>query len=429
MAETAQTNNKTRYALIIIGTCLLNIITYFTSTAVSLFYNPVCGDLGFNAAALKVYYTISMFAGLLTCPFIMKSLFPKMGARKMILSLGTVGGIAYLAMGFCNQLWQWYVLAVIVGLCLSSVIGTLANILINMWFLDKTGTVLGVATAMTGVAGIVFSSPLGAIVSNNWRSGYFFVGGIILAIIWISGLLCIRNSPQECGIAPYGLEKYMEKQQAAAGQKVVLKGMTMSNAMKTASFWLFFIGNVVFGFLPAFTQSSVGFFMEQGFELTEAAGFLAWMSGALIVWKLALGWLADKVGGKNAFLIALVISFVGFALQLLVGASSSVVPYVFIICYACAISTISVLNTVCIRDMFGTLDLQGILPVVGISAGVSNAVCVMLWEVLYNVTGSYTLCAMLAAASIVIFAVFIIFAYKGTKAEKFQALIEEKEAA
>lgn len=420
-------NSSLRYAMIIVGACLLNVITYFTSTAVSLFYDSICADLGFDLAALKVYYTISMMVGLFTSPFLLKTVFSKIGARKMVLLFGTIGGIAYLAMGFANQLWHWYILAAIFGLTLSSAIVTIAQILINMWFLDKTGLFLGIASAMTGVAGIVFSTMLGNIIASNWRTGYFVVGAVILACIWISGVFCIRDAPQKCGMQPYGMAKYMERQKASSGQKVTMHGVTLKNAMKSAPFWTFFIGNVIFGFLLAFTQSSVGFFMEQGFSLVEAAGFLGWLSGSLIVWKLVLGWLADKIGGKWAFIVALAITLIGFVLQLLVGSASAVVPYIFIICYGCGISTISVLNTVCIREMFGTIDLQGLLPMFGISAGVSNAVCVMLWEVVYGTTNSYTTCAVLAAATIIIFAVFILISYIGTKSAKFQSLIEEKE--
>lgn len=425
--ETTAKNSKSRYILIVVGCCLLQIITYFTSTAISLYYNSICAELGFESAAIKAYYTIAMVIGLIAGPIVLKSLFPKWGARKMLAVFGTIGGVAYFALGFSTQLWHFYVLGAITGIGLLSCIGTIANILVQMWFLDKNGLILGISTAMTGVAGIVFSTPLATIIGSNWRNGYYLTGIIIVAIIWICIIFLIRDNPQSCGMAPYGLAKYMEKQKAAAGSTIKVSGVTLKNAVKTSAFWILIVAMFIYGFLLAFTQSSVMFFMEQGFSITQAAGFLGWLSGSLIVWKLFLGWLADKIGAKWAYIVSLVITFIGFALQIFVGAASAVVPYIFIICYGCGISVISVLNALVIKDQYGMLDYSGLLPVFGLVAGGSNAVCVMLWDVLYGITNSYTGCAWIAASSAIILIVGLLLSYGITKGEKFQALVEVKE--
>lgn len=428
MTETATKKGTARYIMIVVFACLANFIIYFTSTAISLFYNAIVADLGIELSGIKLYYTISMFVGVLLGPVVMKKLFPKWGGRKMLVIFGTVGGAAYFALGFCNALWQFYVLGIIVGIGLSSCIGVIATIALNMWFLDKTGLLIGVATSMSGVAGVILSTPLSKIIAANWRNGYFLIGGITLAIVWVSYLFLYRDTPKSCNLPPYGLEKYMEKQQTAAGQKVAVKGLSMANALKTSTLWILIVGFFLYGFLLAFTQSSVGFFMEQGYSITQAAGFLAWLSGSLIVWKLVLGWLADKIGGKWAYITAAGIAFVGFLLQQLIGASVAVVPYIFIICYGCGISSISVLNPVLVREIFGMYEYSAILPIVGMIAGLSNAVCVTLWDVLYGITNSYVGCAWIAASSAIVLIVFLPLAYRSAKGEKFQSLIQEKES-
>ncbi len=427
MPENTAKRGMGRHIMIVISTCLLYVIIYFTSTAISLYYNYIVADLGFALPALKAYYTVAMFAGILPAPFILKTLYPKWGGRKMIAVFGTVGGLAYLALGFSTQLWHFYVLGALTGIGLSSCVTTIANIAINMWFLDKQGMLIGLASSMTGIVGMFFSSPLAKIIEGSWRNGYRISGIIILAIIWVCVLFLFRDSPKSCGLQPYGLEKYMERQKAGAGQKATITGLSLKSALKTPAMWYFVIGLMLFGFLLAFTQSSVGFFMEQGFSLAQAAGFLAWLSGSMIVWKLLLGWLADKIGGKWSFVVACAVAFLGFALQIFLGASVAAVPYIFIICYGCGISSISVLNPVATREVFGMFEYSSVLPIVGMAAGISNSICVILWEVIYGFTNSYKTCAWIAALSAVVLAVFVLMAYGNSKSTKFQALVEEKE--
>ncbi|MBQ3011414.1 MAG: hypothetical protein IJD81_09520, partial [Oscillospiraceae bacterium] len=167
MNEATVKKSNSRYVMIVIFACLINCIIYFTSTAISLYYNSIVADLGVELSSLKLFYTISMFTGVLLGPFVMKGIFPKWGGRKMLVVFGTIGGIAYVCLGFSKVIWHFYVFGALVGIGLSSCIGTIATIALNMWFLDKIGLLLGVATSMSGVAGVLFSTPLSKIIEAN----------------------------------------------------------------------------------------------------------------------------------------------------------------------------------------------------------------------------------------------------------------------
>lgn len=427
-ATLKQTPTKSKnywYVFIAISAMLLQITTYLNTTALAYYYNGICAELGFDRSALAVYYSLLGMVGVFSGFVVMKFIYPKIGARKLVTIFGTIAGVAYLCFSFCTKLWQFYALAVIIGFCGMPLVGC-ANVTISRWFLDKNGLVLGISSAMTGIAGVVLATPLAKMIETSWHSGYVFSGILYIVICLLVGIVFIRTEPADVGMKPYGLEKYMASQSARAGQKATVRGMKTSDAIKTPSFWLFVIGTLLFGFYLAFVQSSVYFFAELGFDMVTAAGFLAVLSASLIVWKLILGWLADKLGGVMTYVIALAISALSFVIQIISGASNTVVPYIFIFLYGCGVSSISVLNVKVGMDIFGPVDQKGIQPLLGIPAGLSNSICVVLWGMLYTATGSYIPATWVSAASAVVFIVCLLLAWRLSKTESFQRKMVEE---
>ncbi|MCE5235715.1 MAG: MFS transporter [Clostridiaceae bacterium] len=429
MKNQMQSPPKTyRYALVVIGLCLVNIIIYFNSTAMALYYASICSEFGFDRSALQLYFTLLTMVSTFAAPFIMKLVYPKVGARNMILFMGGLGGLVYMAFSLGTQLWHWYALAVLSALLTGSLPGAVTMVIINQWFIEKKGFVTGLTTTMGSAFGVIMAGILGSLISQNWRYGYQLSGAIILIFCVIAGLFFVRSSPKTCGMTPYGYDKLAGQQGGDAKKAMMLRGVTTKIALSTAPFWLLVAGFMLLGFTLAFSQSFVYYFMEVGFDLGTASAFLGMLSGSMILWKFGLGWLSDKLGCRLTYTLTLLVTIAGFVLQSISGGANQTVPYIFVFCFAATTSAMTTLNPIMIREIFGMRDYSGIFPLTGIPLGISTAVCVVIWGVVYNATGSYAAGHYLAILGAAALLVAIQLSYKAAAKESFQSKMEEVEA-
>jgi Na+/melibiose symporter-like transporter len=287
---------------------------------------------------------------------------------------------------------------------------------IQKWFRDRVGIVTGIVTSMSGFAGLLFAFLMPLIMEYGWRMGYLFAGVAMLAMLTVAGLL-IRTDPKSCGMEPYAnsIPAAENIPGQENGETALSSGLSFKDTISSAELWVFFGGSICFGFMIAFSQSAVPYFMGIGFSLAQASAFIGVMSAGMIVWKFALGWASDKIGTELTYFIMLLLSIVAFAFQLVSGASNAAVPYIFIFLYAGGMSSISVLNPIVARDLFGMKDYLSIFPIVNIGMSVSSSVCVALWGVIYSISGSYVSALYLAAAGAAVMLVCLLVSYELSK--------------
>lgn len=109
-------------------------------------------------------------------------------------------------MSFSNTIVLFYVAAVMLGLGEITILWLAIPTLINRWFVERAGFFIGLCMAFTGIGGAIWSAVFTALTASgvDFHTIYLIWGVIALVTSLPFTLFCVRNSPEDCGLAPYG---------------------------------------------------------------------------------------------------------------------------------------------------------------------------------------------------------------------------------
>ena len=172
-------------------------------SVLGIFLSPVAQSLGCGMGSLSLYMTIRALVATAFIPLAGRLLL-RCDVRVLLTAAFLLQGLCLAGMGSLHSLSQFYFLGGIGGIASAFIFFIPVPMLITNWFSVKTGTVLGIATAFSGVGGAIFT-PVGSylIQSFGWRTAYWVLGLAGLAIVLPFTLLVIRRHPAEKGLLPY----------------------------------------------------------------------------------------------------------------------------------------------------------------------------------------------------------------------------------
>ncbi|MFR5828459.1 MAG: MFS transporter, partial [Adlercreutzia equolifaciens] len=237
---------------------------------------------------------------------------------RIILSVSAclVGG-AFLLMSVSNEIWMFYLAAVLLGLGEITILWLAIPTLINRWFVERAGFFIGLCMAFTGIGGAIWSAVFTALTASgvDFHTIYLIWGVIALVTSLSFTLFCVRNSPEDCGLAPYGASM----QKAASGAEVAAKpsGLSAGFVMKTPMFYAIciFAGLINIAILiamqfPTYTKSLT----DVAFDVAVVGGVMtSVMMVGQAIFKVVLGAAADK-NAKGALIFAFAAGVAGILL-------------------------------------------------------------------------------------------------------------------
>src|SRR4051812_25692941 len=137
--------------------------------------------------------------------------------RTMLGSLATVGAGVALSTRIAAP-WQLVLLwGVVVGGGTGMTALVLGATVVNRWFAERRGLVLGVLTASTATGQLVFLPLLASVVQRlGWRPAVLLVAGAGALVIPLVALF-LRERPSDVGLRPYGALDATEEPAAVAG--------------------------------------------------------------------------------------------------------------------------------------------------------------------------------------------------------------------
>ena len=258
-----------------------------------LFQPVVAEGLGVETTAFAMYVTVMYLTMTVASPFMGKLL--QTVDIRIILSVSAclVGG-AFLLMSVSNEIWMFYLAAVLLGLGEISILWLAIPTLINRWFADKAGTFIGLCMAFTGIGGAVWSAVFTGLRAGgmDFHTIYLIWAVIALVTSLPFTLFCVRSKPEDCGLAPYGAS-------VVAGQAPAKPtGLSAAAAMKTPAFYsvCVFAGLINIAVLiamqfPTYTKSLT----DVAFDVLVVGGVMTTvMMVGQALFKLILGVVADR---------------------------------------------------------------------------------------------------------------------------------------
>jgi MFS family permease len=277
-------------AIIGVGAGLTGIVFYTHG----VFVVPLTQEFGWSRGAAQFAFSFVMISAALTGPLI-GSLTDKYGARKLAL-------ISMFALSFCfaalslttGQIWVYYSLWILMSVVAAGTFPVTWTRGIITWFDDNRGLALGLTMMGTGLVaatGPVYAAWL--IENFGWRDAYRAIGATLLVVA--------------CPIA-YIFFRERDTSTEAAYVPVAKLGLAVKEALSGYRFWALGIALlfVCFG-VGGLISNLVPMLMDRGYQATEAAGYAGFVGAMVIVGRLVVGYLIDRIWAPKIACIFLIL--------------------------------------------------------------------------------------------------------------------------
>jgi MFS family permease len=317
-----------------------------------VFLTPITNELGWTRGTLSGAFSIfvlvagplAIFTGKLT---------DKYGPRFLITVGGVFSGIGFFAMSQVSELWQVYLIWVLlIGIADCSVM-TPTLTTIPKWFTKRRGMALGITTSGFALGGMLWPPIAQTLISSfNWSLSYLILGGIILIFIVILGQF-MKHSPQRIGLMPYGQTNLANENQSKTKE---IGGLSFSQAIRTRRFWFFSAVLICFFFFfQIIVVHIIPHAIDIGISPLIAATILSLISAVGIASRLSMGFIADRIGGRLALIICLILQTV--ALVWLLVAKETWMLYLFAIVFGIGQGGIMPIQMMVTAELFGLKSL------------------------------------------------------------------------
>ena len=291
-------------------------------------WNPVIrARLGWSKSQLVWAFALTRVEGGLLGP-LEGYLVDRVGPRRMVLVGCLVLGGGFLLFSQVRELWQLYL--VFVMMSLGSAMGTWLPMMtvMNAWFIRKRTMAMAIVQegfAMGGVAipPLMAWSIGGTAVEDperyGWRATAAAIGLVIMALaLPISRL--VRNRPEDLGLRPDGAA---EEPEPAEGLRSATSldnepDYTWQQAIRTRTFWLISVGHASSSTVIVTIMVHLGLMLDdRGFSLGTIGLVVSTYTGLNAVFVLVGGYVGSRVPMRYALFGFSAIQSVAIAVLLL----------------------------------------------------------------------------------------------------------------
>jgi len=265
-------------------------------SAPGVFIVPLEQEFGWSRATISLAISLNLVLYGLIGPFA-ATVMERIGIRRMM-----VFALAALAMGvglttLMSAPWQLVLLWGIVVGCGSGVIAlVLGAIVVNRWFFERRGLVLGILTASTATGQLVFLPILASITDRfGWRTAALILAGAAVLIIPAIAIF-MRDRPAQVGLRPLGDNSETAEVSQPKANSIASTFNALWLGMRNRDFWLLFGSFFICG---ASTNGLIGTHLipaciDNGIPEVKAAGLLAIMGLFDFLGTTISGWLSDR---------------------------------------------------------------------------------------------------------------------------------------
>lgn len=252
-----------------------------------------------------------------------------------------------------------------------------SQVLISRWFATRRGTAMAVAYLGLGIGGAVSQKyvAIPLIRAAGWRGALFAMGlGLLLQIPLV--LTIIRNSPEECGLLPYG------------GKEPLKPATDLHDLLRAVPFWLLAFGSFAsIGSIGSVNQHMKLLFLDAGLtaEITADTTFVMLISS--LSGRIVMGWLADRLSKKHVMIAAYLLIALPLPLLFVVGKPG--MPQLFGGLFGFGLGADYMLIPLMAADLFGTHSLARVMGILLPADSIAQTVCPLIAGALYARAGSY----------------------------------------
>jgi MFS family permease len=264
---------------------LLGIMFSFMSMAagytLGVLTGPLVREFGWSRQQVLAV-TFVQLLGVLPAGFLVGWIADRYGVRRVI-AVSQVGlGLSFMALGVLTRdLNTFYALYFVLALVSAGTLPTTFMKALTGAFTAHRGLAIGIALAGSGLCGLLVPRfTAWAVEQHGWRGAYVAVGLLPIAIALPAALWAFRDSDTP----------------AARNAGAVARGLPPAVAVRDFRFWCmglaFFLAS---GAATAVLTSFVPLLVDGGFSAAEAASIMGAVGISVIVGRLAVGALVDRL--------------------------------------------------------------------------------------------------------------------------------------
>lgn len=412
---TAMPNEKVggsaRHWMIVAGGACLMSAGQFLFLSSSILNPPLARHLGVGLSEVMIYNSMMAVSGVIAMTFLAPWLYRTIGVRAAIVVGGIWMALTVGAVVIAPNVLVLAILGFASGLLFGVCTTMGASLLVNTWFEERRGTMMGAVFALSGVGGIAAGLVMPAIVNAaGWQAGFLAVAGVIVAFVILPGLFLIRSAPEKVGLRALGATE----RKPGASESLLLPGVPARSAFRTPQFVALVVGVVLFGMIQAVQQHFAPLFVEHGVELAVAGTLISVMALASVVSNIAVGTLNDRRGTVTAVLFALVSLLVAMGLYVVANGFLTLAGATVAFAFGAVLP--GVLLPIIVQQVFGMRDYAAILGPAMATMPAGVAIGTPLWGVAVDVTGSYNVALLASAAICVVTGVLLVYALRSAPA-------------
>ena len=289
-------------------TVMLLVCSGLAVNAFSVAQPYILSENGFTNTQTSSITTVRYVTYILSM-FLVNWYYRKLGYRLGMTLAAVLSAAAFALYAVARSLVGYYLGSAVAGLGVGFGSMVPATILTMRWFSSHQAMALGICSAGTGFATVIFAPILTRLITGySLRVCFWAEAGVMLAAAALVFLL-IRQSPQSCGCQPYGTAK-KESPQALALHEVHpsrLRWVMLYLSMA-------FLGAIA---APGFSHMMI-LFTTAGFSGAQASAAVSLFGFMLMAGKCVFGVFCDRFGTPRTNWIFGVVLLGGLLLCVLV---------------------------------------------------------------------------------------------------------------
>ncbi len=378
------------YIVVIAIFCIM-LVGQGLYTIFGVFFEPLITEFGWSRATTSGAFSLSMIlSGIIGVP--MGNLNDKLGSRIVLTVCGFLLGLGFLLMSQISSVWQLYLFAgVIIGIGISGmwvpVISTVAR-----WFATRRSLMTGIVVAGAGIGGLIEPPLVSRLISAcGWRTAYIILGIIIMLVVILAAQF-LKRAPNQMGQLSHA-----ENKEEKPGEGFGAQGFSLKEAVYTRQFWLVLGILFCFGYsLFSVVVHIVPHAIDLGVPAITAANILAAMGGMSIIGDFALGYLGDRIGNRQLFIIGFIL--MAAVLFLLVPATEIWILFLFAVIFGCAHGGMATSESPLIAWLFGLRSHGLVYGVSNLGFTIGAAVGPFITGYIFDLTLSYQVAFLVCGA-------------------------------
>jgi len=379
--------------------------------AFSLFVTPLEEAFGWTRAGIMLAFVVYNLGLAATSPLVGR-LVDRHPARLVIAAGATLMGLGLAGLGLTTALWQYCLLWGLVGAGVSATGFVPMTAVLFRWFRRRRGLAVGLMGAGIGAGGFVMAPLVGGrlIPALGWRHSFLVLGAIVPAVIVPLALWLIKSRPSDVGQAVDGLLETSPATPADSGATASPAplpaepvGVSLAEAVRTATFWLMAVCFAAFGFaMNSIFQNQVPHLQDIGFPLATAASALSAVGIGSAAGKFVFGWICDLIKPRYVFVAGVLFQLASVVVLMSVRADSPLgLVWAYALLYGIGIGCWPVMSMV-VSSTFGLAYYGSIFGVLNMVWTTGGSIGTPLAGYIRDTTGSYQLAFVMFLAAFLV---------------------------